>query len=695
MASSKSASVKLGLNPSAFLKGLKDIDKAAEKTAKHLESVFDRALSKLEKDLTEAAKKAEKAFKSAKISINGKGLINGINAAETKATSSAQRIGKAYQRALSGAAGGAGDSAKKLERAIKELERAEKRLAQAREKASGAKSAREGVELKQKREGEIRAIKDKKGARADMLGNAGAIAGGAVAGLGILAGAVGGVLNSDSLKGANTVYDKANRISIGARGAGEESVDPKLLTAEFYAITEEIRGTTADALADAVGQFVSMTGDLKTARSSLKDFATVAAATGSDVSDVASTAAAISQQFGITDPEQIKDVLASLTFQGKAGAFELADAANLFPRLAAAGSSFGLDKSASGVKTLGGITQIARTATGSGEQAATAVESMLTQLKVKSDDLKAQGVKVYDKGKVRDLPSILVDAISKVGGSDVERKNAGLSKILGEQGIRAVNPLIAQFNEVFRNTKGTDAQKRAAAEAAITQRLQESINATGAWDEVQRDAQQAQKSASAALTSAEEKFKQVMSSTLVPRLVEMAEKLAASPEAIDKLASALELVGDLILGIGEMAVSLGLVKGKSAELIAKERVARDTRKDARGLDEKLRGMQMTPEQIKDLEKKDPAELARRRAEAQDLMIKRDAANQVAGKLEEEARLGNETFKGRAAKGVADRFANVASPLANTVKIDNTVAVKVVNANEIKGNQTPTPGFVPR
>lgn len=349
-----------------------------------------------------------------------------------------------------------------------------------------------------------------------------------------------------AISDANRVLEKATRVSIGARGAGQEGVDPKLLANEWFAITQDVKGITADQLGDAAAKYVGMTGDLKTARSSMRDFAVAAMASGASVEDVAGTAAAISQQFGITDPAQIRDVLGSLIGQGKAGAFELKDAAALFPGLAAAGASFGLDKGVGGVKTLGGIVQIARQATGSGEVAATNVNAMLTALKTNADKLQLAGTKVYEgtgaNKKVRDLPTIIAEMIAKTGGTDLAKKNAGLTDVLTATGFRAISPLVTQYQDLFAQSKGkTDAARQADAMEQLRQKIMESVNAAGSWTEVQKDAATASATTSAQMTAAWEKLTGSVASRVLPKLLGFAEKLGSADGAIDLFVSGLGL----------------------------------------------------------------------------------------------------------------------------------------------------------
>src|SRR5690606_20074319 len=98
-----------------------------------------------------------------------------------------------------------------------------------------------------------------------------------------------------------------------------------------------------------------------------------------------------------------REAFATLIAQGKAGAFELRDLAAQAPRVLAQAQAFGMG-SREGLRQLGGFLQIARSATGSPEQAATATEATFRQLATNADKLqsgKAFGgrkVQVYNEG---------------------------------------------------------------------------------------------------------------------------------------------------------------------------------------------------------------------------------------------------------------------------------------------------------
>lgn len=372
-------------------------------------------------------------------------------------------------------------------------------------------------------------------------------------------------------KDAMRTQEIANRVSINARMAGKEAVDPSVLRKEFEAAAIANPGQKASEIGEAIQAFVTKTGDLATARKSASVFATVASATGGNVVDIAGAAADISQKMNITKMSDMQEALASLTFQGKQGAFELSDAARLFPRLLAAGSALGVKQDVSGLRQIGGFAQIARTSTGGGEQATTAIENVFNTLKAKSKELEREGVKVYEgKGKDRRMRSfvdIIADAVGVVGGTDIKAKNEKLTKIMGEQGIKAINPLITTGMKAMNATPGTDQQRRAAAVGAVQTQFSQAINAPGDWAELQKDAAQAQQDTSAKLTAAWEKITATVGEKLLPVIAEFAERIADTPELIDAFKAALET-------IIQMMKDLGLLKEKTPAQIAEAEKAR-------------------------------------------------------------------------------------------------------------------------
>lgn len=384
------------------------------------------------------------------------------------------------------------------------------------------------------------------------MGVLSSLAGGAI---GIGAAAIAGTtaLVGAAAKDAMRLQEQANRISINARLSGKDYVDPTQLRKEFEQTAINTPGIKSVDVAEAVQAYITRTGDVKTARANQGTFATISSATGADIREVAGAAAELAQKFDISSIDEMREAMAALTYQGKEGAFELADAAERFPKMAAAASAFGFTKGAKGLRTLGGLSQIAQSATGESRVTATAVEAMLRQFVSQADKIKTMtGGKVNvfkDKGRTQtnDIQSLIVDTISGVGGNLTK-----IQDIFGDEGKKALLPLIATFNEAQKaaGPKATQKERVEAGKTAIRTQLSKAIDAPGSWADVQQDAGRAQESASAKMDAAWEKLQAVVGSRLVPVLTDMATRLADSTELFDALAIALNALIDFFEYIG-------------------------------------------------------------------------------------------------------------------------------------------------
>ncbi len=244
--------------------------------------------------------------------------------------------------------------------------------------------------------------------------------------------------------------------------------------------------------------------------------------------------------------------LSTLAVQGKRGAFELKDAAVEYPRIAAAAQRFGIGKGVGALTTLGGLTQLARTATGSSAEAGTSVERMFSNMGVKAGKIRAlTGVDVWHG----DFKENLVNIIGKAGGQDYGQKYKALSDVFGERGIRAISPLMSAFADAVKD--GKDGFQ------AMRDKLAEATDATGADAEIQRDLATAQEGASARLTAAWESVKAQLGEA-TPQIADLATRFADFITNTDFgfLATALDNLADAASSAAEFLESLGLLKRK-------------------------------------------------------------------------------------------------------------------------------------
>lgn len=374
-----------------------------------------------------------------------------------------------------------------------------------------------------------------------------------------------GVATRDSM----ALQEKASRIAINARGHGEEFQDPTALRKSFEATAMTTPGIKAIDVADAVAKYVSLTGDTKTALSSQGTFATAASASGAEIGDIAEAAASLTKQFDITGIEEMRDALAALTGQGKAGAFELKDAAEQFQELAAAGAAFGLDKGAVGVKKLGGLAQIARSGTGSASEATTAVRAVFAAFTGKQGALKKQGVDVFKDGKRRDIEDLLVDTISKTGGTDIAKKSAGLDQIFGDRGFKAIAPLLSTYNTAYAGATGTKDERQQVAADALRAAIQKATNTTFSWADVVTDAAQAQTTSSATVTQAWERVTAMAGEELAPAFTKLIGELTSSG-ALDKAIGGLAVFAS---ALADVATAMGIMFPKGAQSTEEKRAA--------------------------------------------------------------------------------------------------------------------------
>lgn len=386
-----------------------------------------------------------------------------------------------------------------------------------------------------------------------LTGNVGAYL--ALGGGAVIAGGV--ALAGGAARDAMSLDETSRKLSIQGRQAGGAFVDPRVLSSEFLNTAVATPGQKASDIAEAASVYVGKTGNMDAARRFSKTFATTASASGGQVQDIAAMAASIAEKFGIKTEADMQDALASVYFQGKSGAFELKDAAGLYDKLTAAGARFGLDQGVGGVRTLGGLTQIARGSTGSSEQAAFAVEASLRQLIGKSAEIKSTtGVDVFtDKSrtKAREVTGLMKDVIAGAGGDQTK-----LQKIFGEEGIRGVSGLITAFNQGTEaaGANATEAERTAAGMAAMDAVLKKAIGAGTSFAEVQQDAAFQQQGASARLEGAWQKLIDQVGGPVADELVKLVDTISTSEGGIHALGEAAVICAKALVGIVEFAKTI-------------------------------------------------------------------------------------------------------------------------------------------
>ena len=468
--------------------------------------------------------------------------------AKKASTASITAREKAEAKWSSAAQKSADKTAKAEQRAAEQSARAQ---IKAREHVFQVRARYDAAETKaaeKKAAAEARAAERASSSRMRALGSLGkdALLGGGAAAIGVSTAVVGAAAR-ESIK----LGEIANRFAINAKLAGQ-NVSANQAKQNFEQVAIATPGVKSEDIGEAALAFQSKTGR-SLGKGELSTLATAASASGGQVQDIAAAAASLGEKFDIKKVEDLQSALAALIDQGAKGSFELKDAAGQFEALSAAASRFGLNKGVQSVKTLGGLTQMARASTGSAEEASTAVQAMFSQLILKSGDLskgKFGGAKinVFDKkGQSQDITKLLPEIIAKVGGKDMQKKMTGLAEIFDARGIKAISPLIEAFAAATKDGK----DGMAAMQAVISK----NIDTTASWATVQGAAAASQKDASAQLSVAWEQIKASVSAQVVPALLQLVPQVLALLPAIQPLIGAF---GVLAEGAVKVAGILGI-----------------------------------------------------------------------------------------------------------------------------------------
>lgn len=154
-------------------------------------------------------------------------------------------------------------------------------------------------------------------------------------GLGGLGGLAAGVVGTQVLR--DEFGFQKNLTALGVASNGSMGPTDKVRKSVIDASNDT--AVAKDQILEGASAFVALTGDGKTAAAAMRTFGRVAKATGSDVQDIAGTAAAMQQQLGI-GPQQFEKAFSVLIAGGKAGSIEMKDMAQFSAELASQFKTF-------------------------------------------------------------------------------------------------------------------------------------------------------------------------------------------------------------------------------------------------------------------------------------------------------------------------------------------------------------------
>ena len=381
-----------------------------------------------------------------------KKLGYGIEIGAALGSSFRSAMGKARQTI-----GGVGKTVKAQERDLKSHSRATRRAARETERFDRS-ATRLGQAVRRSKEEVARATRGaasygralgRAAAQSRRLGNVGRAAG---KGLDFVANKytalVGAVGFGATIRQVGNLQERFVRLGIQANKSKEE-IDALKEAIYETALSDGVR-VDAGELTAAVETIVEKTGDLDLARDNLRNIALAIQASSAAGQDIGSMVANLWDKYGIREADAVLQSLDRFVEQGKEAAFSLRNQAMHGERLMAAYAGVGRTGREAAAEQ-GALIQMFKKGTGgeNGDQAVTAFERTIAELRSKSEDVEDLGVEVWDpdalaegKREMRAVTDVLKELIVATNG-DVK----SLGEIFGDESLRGVQVLAAEFNK--------------------------------------------------------------------------------------------------------------------------------------------------------------------------------------------------------------------------------------------------------
>ncbi|KAB1069270.1 phage tail tape measure protein [Methylobacterium planeticum] len=257
--------------------------------------------------------------------------------------------------------------------------------------------------------------------------------------LGPLGGAIGAYGVAGAYKQA-AQFDR--RLTMIGQTADASRTDIDALGGSLHRLAQET-ATPIDKMAGGLESLVAQGRSLKEGLYFLPSVARTAAASGSEVEDIAKTADSVSTNFGIAG-KQMQGAFDIMVAGGKAGQFELKDMARYIPSLAPAASAVGM-KAEKGLADVVAMLQVIRKGTGTTEEAATSLTNIFQKMESEetAKKFKKMGVDLEEamkKGRKegRNLIEVFEEAAQKATKGDLSK----LPNLIADQefgrGVRAL-----------------------------------------------------------------------------------------------------------------------------------------------------------------------------------------------------------------------------------------------------------------
>lgn len=353
------------------------------------------------------------------------------------------------------------------------------------------------------------------------LGIGGKMLGGLGAGVGI--GIAGGLVDSLA-QAAGEVANYEMQLTRFQIAGGRTAAQMGEMRAAIDRVSESTAVSREQIIAGAAS-YVALTGDADGAAAAMESFARISQASGSEVADVATAAAALRDNLKL-DPKQFEAAFSSLISQGKAGAVEVKDLAGELAALAPQFAQFKTMGGLEGVAELGASFQVVRKGFGDASQAATGLRSMMTAMVQNADKFEKAGVRIFDKDPKTGAKTMrrLSDIWGDINDSKLVKDPQLLGKAFGREEARRAYEMFLEHKDLYSDL----------------------IKAGQDYGTVQRDLNTVMESPAGKLQKSFNDMKNAIASAFTP------ERIAAFAEIMERVAKAAGWVLDKVDAIANL-----------------------------------------------------------------------------------------------------------------------------------------------
>lgn len=290
-------------------------------------------------------------------------------------------------------------------------------------------------------------------------------------------------------------------------------------------------GIGKDKLLAGTQQYVALTGQADEAAAAVRVFGRVAQASGSQVDDIAGTAASLRDNLKV-DPKDFEAAFSALIVQGKAGSIELKDLAAELSSVAPSFAAFDKGAGLEGMRNMGAALQVVRKGFGSSAEAATGMRALMVSINRHSAKFEKAGIKVFNKDAATGVKTLksFDEIVNGIADSELAKDPTLLTDAFGSDEAKRAYDQLAQNRSLWIDL------------------IDKSRDATV----VQRDLARYTQSDAGKVTLAWEKAKVALADAFTP------ERIQAFSAAMIKAA---EGVAAIVDGLDRAATYLGKVPG--------------------------------------------------------------------------------------------------------------------------------------